>query len=193
MVVPADEIQRIPDVITGDETAAGIPPVVLPGVVGGLGVSVGAGGTGPGDHPEQLVPVRPGAGSVTRFLVDEGHAHRNRHAPALLGSPGMLIPASFLFEDGAEVVGAARRLAGAGMEKSQQNGAQKGDQARIQQASGLNRAVHGFPPAPPSTPPRPSPARPASPHGQACCPHPGRPPPGWSSARRSRPLSPPAP
>ena len=108
VMVPADEVHRVAEVVPVGAAVTGFTPVPVPGAVQGLGVAVGAGRTLPGNKAQQLGARRAGVGLEAGFLVDGGHQNRHRHAELFFAALGGLVPvvepAAFLVEHRANVV-----------------------------------------------------------------------------------------
>src|SRR5690606_24255912 len=112
VVIPADKVNRVTKIIAVCATTASVVLIPLPGAFQRLRITVGIGGTFPGNKAEQLAARWLGARVEGGFLPDCGHQDRYRHAEFLFHLARLLVPviepATVLVKDGADILDIGR-------------------------------------------------------------------------------------
>src|SRR5690606_16682427 len=112
LVVPADEVHGVGEVGAAGAAVASGALVLFPGAVHRLRVAQRGGRPGSGGDAGPGLARRPGVRAKAGFLVDEGHRHVHRQAPAFLRPLSRPVPAAVFLEYAAQVTGVARRRRG---------------------------------------------------------------------------------
>jgi len=103
VIVPADKINGVTEVIPIRIVITAILPVGIPGRIQRLGIPVGRRGAGARKNPQKTVPGRLRFSIETGFLVYDCHHHRNGRSPALRRLFGPFIPAAFFRKNRADI------------------------------------------------------------------------------------------
>lgn len=120
--VPSDKISDIIKIIAVGGFSATIISVIFPSSFEGLAISVGAGGSFPRDHPQELGACRFGCGIKVRLLMNDGHLYAYRDVPACLRILCGPVPGRVLLKNSTNIAGLFGRGWGTGRHQARGEG-----------------------------------------------------------------------
>lgn len=104
MVIPTNEIKSVIKIVSIHKPSSGFGFIILPCLVGSLGIPIGGGQTTPRNNTKKTFSRRPGVCNVGRFPVDESHCHIHRRAPFFFRLACRFQPTALFVKDATKVI-----------------------------------------------------------------------------------------